>query len=84
MDKNAQQITNGLASVGVYARGKFSGNLKVYRPFELSCSPPERQAAGTLAASPNERAFRPEIVLEKSLTDCPVKSAFESWLKLEK
>ena len=40
-----QQPTSGLASCGVYARGKFCGNLKVCRPCELLCSPPERQAA---------------------------------------
>jgi len=31
--------TSGLASVGVYVRGKFSGNLKVSFPFEFSRSP---------------------------------------------
>ena len=34
-----EHTTSGLASVGVYARGKFSGNLKVYRPSEFLCSP---------------------------------------------
>ena len=41
-----QQPTNGLASCGVYARGKFCGNLKVCRPSELLRSPartPSRQ-----------------------------------------
>ena len=33
--EKCQHITSGLASVGVYARGKFCGNLKVCRPFEL-------------------------------------------------
>ena len=37
--KEKLPITSGLASVGVYARGKFSGNLKVCRPSELLCSP---------------------------------------------
>jgi hypothetical protein len=49
--KNHEQTsTSGLASVGVYARGKFYGNLKVCRPSELLLSPPEHQAAGTLGA----------------------------------
>jgi hypothetical protein len=37
---------SGLASVGGYVRGKFCGNLKVCRPFELLRSParpPSRQ-----------------------------------------
>jgi len=29
------RLTSGLASVGVYARGKFCGNLKVCCPSEL-------------------------------------------------
>ena len=37
--QNAERTTSGLASVGVYVRGKFSGNLKVCRPSELLCSP---------------------------------------------
>ena len=36
---NALPPTNGWVSCGVYARGKFSGNLKVYRPSELLRSP---------------------------------------------
>jgi len=38
-NKNALPTTSGLASCGVYARRKFSGNLKVYRPSELLRSP---------------------------------------------
>ena len=52
--KKCQQPTSGLASVGVYARGKFRGNLKVCRPSEFLRSPartPSRQPlAATLAS----------------------------------
>ena len=30
--KKRQQVTSGLASVGVSARGHFSGNLEAHRP----------------------------------------------------
>ena len=36
-------MTLVVAPIGVYARGKFCGNLKVYRSFELLCFP-ARQA----------------------------------------
>ena len=47
--QKAERPTNGLASVGVYARGKFCGNLKICRPSELLRSPartPSRQPLG--------------------------------------
>ena len=37
--KDTLPTTSGLASCGVYARGKFSGNLKVSCPSELLRSP---------------------------------------------
>ena len=46
-----ERTTDGLASVGVYARGKFCGNLEVCRPSELLHSPartPSRQPLGTI------------------------------------
>ena len=49
MKNKRQPLTNGLASCGVYARGKFCGNLKVCRPSELLRSPartPSRQPLG--------------------------------------
>ena len=42
--EKTQPLTSGLASGGVYARGKFCGNLKVLHP-------PEHQATKTLGAS---------------------------------
>jgi len=44
---NRQQTA--VASVGVYARGKFRGNLKICRPSELFVPTPARQAARPLA-----------------------------------
>ena len=38
-DEKAEHTTSGLASVGVYVRGKFSRNLKVCRPSEHLCTP---------------------------------------------
>ena len=49
--EKAEPLTNGLASCGVYARGKFSGNLKVLRPCELLCSPARTPSRQPLAAS---------------------------------
>ena len=51
MNNNGLHTTSGLASVGVYARGKFSRNLKVCRPSSFSVPPPARQAATTLVAT---------------------------------
>ena len=45
-----QPPTNGLASCGVSARGKFCGNLKVCRPSELLCSPARTPSRQPLAA----------------------------------
>ena len=39
MNEKTLPTTSGLASVGMYARGKFCWNLKIYRPFELLRSP---------------------------------------------
>ena len=35
MQKNAEHTTSGLASVGVSARGQFSGILEAHRPSQL-------------------------------------------------
>ena len=43
--------TNGLASCGVYARRKFCGNLKFYRPSEHLRSPARTPSRQPLAAS---------------------------------
>ena len=43
--------TNGLASCGVSARGKFCGDLKVLRPSELLRSPARTPSRQPLAAS---------------------------------
>ena len=48
---NAERPTNGLASCGVYARGKFCGNLKVYRPCELLRSPAQKPSRRPLATT---------------------------------
>jgi len=59
--------TNGLASVGVYARGKFCGNFKVLRPSELLRSPartPSRQPLGAIGRS----AFLQQKTSEKTET----------------
>ena len=54
-------LTSGLASCGVYARGKFCGKLKVYRPFELLCSPARTPSRRPLYASGRQRGEqRPE------------------------
>ena len=49
--QKCQPLTSGLASVGVYARGKFCGNLKVYRPSEHLRSPARTPSRQPLAAS---------------------------------
>ena len=68
---NKRQLpTSGLASVGVYARGKFCGNLKVCRPFELLRSPartPSRQPLAVMRA--DSEAFR-KIDMKYYLPTC--------------
>ena len=56
-----QHLTNGLASCGVYTRGKFCGNLKVYRPSKLLRSPartPSRQPLGATKDSTEDKDLR--------------------------
>ena len=46
----AEPLTNGLASCGVYARGKFCGNLNFVARLGFCAPPSDRQAAATLGA----------------------------------
>jgi len=58
MRKMHEPPTNGLASGGVSARGKFCGNLKVCCPSELLRSPartPSRQPLGASGESVNNK-----------------------------
>ena len=67
LDKETLHTTSGLASVGVYARGKFRGNLKVLRPFELLCSPARTPSRRNVVRQYRERC-RKSIQFRKSST----------------
>ena len=62
---NKLPTTSGLASVGVYSRGKFSWNLKVCRPFELLRSPARTPSRHNVSSKPSDRAFRAEDCIRK-------------------
>jgi hypothetical protein len=47
---NIRHTTRRFGVMAAVARAKCSANLEVYRPPEVQCKPPLRQAAGTLAA----------------------------------
>ena len=66
--EKCRRTTSGLASVGVYARGKFRGNLKVCPPFELLRSParpPSRHAVGCNARERLRVAFQEKNIIKK-------------------
>ena len=60
---NRQPLTNGLVSVGMYARGKFCGNLQVLRPSE-------RQAVRPLCAMPREWVADSLVKSTANQTEC--------------
>ena len=70
---NAERPTNGLASCGVSARGKFCGNLKVSCPSEHLRSPARTPSRQPLAATLHDSKSQ-EKLSEKSLTDCPLEA----------
>jgi len=63
--KNTTNPTNGLVSVGVYARGKFCGNLKVSCPSELLHSPARTPSRRPLSASSRQRSVETTTEYEK-------------------
>ena len=73
-----QQPTNGLASCGVYARGKFCGNLKVCRPSELLCSPARTPSRQPIHESNFSFDFD-MLLLDKYYQPCD-KQEFDEWI----
>jgi hypothetical protein len=65
-----------VASVGVYARGKFCGNLKVLRPSELLRSP-ARQAADHYTSFGEHQSTGRKMIEEAKIIDQPYSGEFE-------